>query len=207
MKRILLVIAAIAAVATAAVWFAAGESYVTTVRATIGTGLSVSAHGDQDLGLLFGQEERFGAMIVEINAKAKADGNLTGVQYTVGCNDGRFDSNENASTICANLVLSPTGAQKLVVDGTQSQTIAWTFTAPDCEGSAQKKVAPKTVPCSQDKNWELRGAISIDVTGYQGFIKESICDKKSGLLVNGQTGEPKLVGGEEVTCLNNSNGT
>ena len=207
MKRILLVIAAIAAVATAAVWFAAQESYVTTVKATIGTGLSVSAHGEQDYGLLFGQEVRTGAMIVEINAKAKADGNLTGVNYVVGCNDARFDANANAGSICPWLDIQGLGINKLDVGGTQSQTIAWTLVAPDCEGSAQKKTDPITVPCSQDKNWFLEGSIFVDVTGYQGFVKEAICDKKSGLFVDGQTGEPKLVGGEVVECdLNSNNG-
>ncbi|MCI0889409.1 MAG: hypothetical protein J4O04_01245, partial [Chloroflexi bacterium] len=71
MKRIVLVVAAIAAIATTAVWFAAEESYVTTVDATIGTSLNVTSHGSQNYGLVFGQEERVGSMSVEINSKAK----------------------------------------------------------------------------------------------------------------------------------------
>ena len=190
MKRILLVIAAIAAVATAAVWFAAGESYVTTVRATIGTGLDVTAHGTQDYGLVFGQEVRFGAMQVQINEKSKDDANLTGINYRVGCND--LDEGANASSICPNLEFSDSAGGKLVVGGQQSTNIQWTFTAPDCQNSAQKKVNPKDVPCNQDKNWVLSGQVFIDVTGYQGSIKEDICDKKTGGLVNGSTGAPIL---------------
>ena len=186
MKRILLVVAAIAAVATAAVWFAAEESYVTTVKARVGTGLNVSTHGSQNYGLVFGQEVRIGSMNVAINAKAKADRNLTGVQYEIACNPG--PSGANAGSICPNLVISPSGSQKLVVDVNQSQLIQWTFTAPDCEGAAQKKVNPKTVPCTQDKNWALSGEVSVDVTGYQGSLKEFVCNKKSGTFFNLATG-------------------
>ena len=188
MKRILLVIAAIAAVATAAVWFAAQESYVTTVSATVGTSLNVSAHGTQDYGLLFGQEVRFGAMHAEISEKAAADANLTGVNINIGCNDGPTAANQ--SSICGNLVFSPAGTAKLVPG--EPVNIQWTFTAPDCEGAAQKKSNPKVVGCTQDKNWFLSGDVFIDVTGYQGSIKEDICDKKTGGLVNGTTGAPIL---------------
>ena len=210
MKRILLVVAAIAAVATAAVWFAAQESYVTTVKATVATGLNVSTHGSQNYGLLFPQEVRFGSMNVEINTKAKADGNLTGVQYFIDCNDGPDAG--NASSICPNLTLNPTGLQKLVVCPpidptddpplppctTQEQSIQWTFTAPDCEGAAQKKADDvKTVGCTQDKNWFLSGEVSIDVRGYQGTIKELICNKKTDTFFNGKndTGIACTVGG------------
>ncbi len=202
MRRILLVTAAIAAVATAAVWFAAQESYVTTVKATVGTSLTVSAHGSQNYGLVFGQEVRFGSMNVAINAKAKADRNLTGVQYEIACNPPE-PNNGFHSSICPNLTISPFGPQKLVVCdepvpttciSSQSQLIQWTFVAPDCEGAAQKKPAGvKTVGCSQDQNWLLDGAVSIDVTGYQGDTKEQICDKKTGFFVNGTTGEVILV--------------
>ncbi len=105
MKRILLVTAAIAAVATAAVWFAAEESYVTVVKARVGTSLRVSSHGSQNYGLVFGQEVRFGSMDVAINQKAKDDGNLTGVNFSVVCNDQRFGPNDNASTICQFLTI------------------------------------------------------------------------------------------------------
>ena len=200
MKRVLLVIAAIAAVATAAVWFAAEESYVTTVKAKVGTSLNVSTHGSQNYGLLFGQEERIGSMFVQINDKAKIDRNLTGVNYVIDCNDGPdvFPNPSNGeligSSICPNLTVSPFGLQKLVVGGQQSQLIQWTFVAPDCEGAAQKKPDDvKTVNCSQDKNWDLSGDVSIDVTGYQGDTKEQICDKKTGFFVNGTTGEVILV--------------
>ena len=196
MKRILLVLAAIGALATTAVWFAAQESYVTTVTAKVGTSLNVSAHGSQNYGLVFGQEERIGSMLVEINTKAKADRNLTGVQFDVDCNDG--PSGTFSSTICPNLTISPFGAQKLVTCasqnlplgcGTQSQLIQWTFVAPDCEGAAQKKPADvKTVGCSQDQNWTLSGAVSIDVNGYQGDIKELVCNKKTNTFVNLITG-------------------
>ena len=207
MKRILLVVAAIAAVATAAVWFAAEESYVTTVKTTVGTSLNVSSHGSQNYGLVFGQEERIGSMNVEINAKAKADRNLTGVQYEIDCNDGA--SGTNASTICPNLTISPFGVQKLQTCvslglppacGTQSQLIQWLFVAPDCEGAAQKKPADvKTVGCSQDKNWALSGDVSIDVTGYQGDLKELVCNKKTDTFFNiftgADTGIACVVGG------------
>ena len=195
MKRILLVVAAIAAVATAAVWFAAEESYVTTVKTTVGTGLNVSTHGSQNYGLVFGQEERVGSMNIEINTKAKADRNLTGVQYNVACNDGATGS--NASSICPNLVITPDGLQKLQTCdslglpadcGTQSQLIQWVFVAPDCEDAAQKKDNPKTVPCSQDKNWALSGEVSIDVDGYQGSLKEFVCNKKTNTFFNLVTG-------------------
>ena len=211
MKRILLVVAAIAAVATAAVWFAAQESYVTTVKARVGTGLNVSTHGSQNYGLVFGQEERIGSMKIEINAKAKADSNRTGVQYTIACNYG--PSGSNAGSICPNLVISPVGSQKLVVCATdpdtgelidpdcntQEQSIQWLFTAPDCEDAAQKKDDPKTVPCSQDKNWFLSGEVSIDVDGYQGSLKELVCNKKTDTFWNvfggGDTGIACVVGG------------
>ncbi len=218
MKRFLLVIAAIAAVATAAVWFAAEESYVTTVKARVGTGLNVSSHGSQNYGLVFGQEVRVGSMNVAINAKAKADGNLTGVNFSVACTDERFGANDNASTICPYLTIQGKGNQTLTVcddlngitaagNGlpepctTQSQKIQWTFVAPDCIDAAQKKINPITVPCSQDKNWTLAGAISIDVTGYKGFAQDAICNKKGNILVDGQTGEPKLVDDEVVACV------
>ena len=219
MKRFLLVTAAIAAVATAAVWFAAEESYVTTVKARVGTGLRVSSHGSQNYGLVFPQEVRVGSMNVAINAKAKADGNLTGVNFTVGCNTRRFDKNENASSICAEpspfLTIQGKGNNTLTVCpeadpdcGTQSKVISWTFVAPDCEGAAQKKPAGTvTVPCSQDKNWALEGEVFIDVTGYKGFASEAICNKKGDILVDGQTGEPKLIDGEEIACIVGDNGT
>ena len=208
MKRILLVVAAIAAVATAAVWFAAEESYVTTVKTRVGTGLNVSTHGSQNYGLVFGQERRFGSMNVEINAKAKADRNLTGVNYVIACNDG--PTGPNASSICPNLTISPFGPQKLVVCPAagcdeQSQLIQWTFIAPDCEGAAQKKPDDvKTVNCSQDQNYLLTGDVSIDVTGYQGDTKEQICDKKTGWFVNGTTGEVILVPNPEYDLVLNS---
>ena len=196
MKRILLVLAAIGALATTAVWFAAQESYVTTVTATVGTSLNVSSHGSQNYGLLFGQEERIGSMFVEINAKAKADRNLTGVQFEIDCNDG--PSGTFSSTICPNLTVSPFGFQKLQTCvslglppacGTQSQLIQWTFVAPDCEGAAQKKPAGvKTVGCSQSQNWTLSGAVSVDVTGYQGDIKELVCNKKTNSYFDNGTG-------------------
>ena len=187
MKRILLVLAAIGAIATTAVWFAAQESYVTTVTATVGTSLNVTSHGSQNYGLLFGQEERIGSMTVTINDKAKADANLIGVDYDVRCNDG--PTGTFASSICPNLVISGAGPNKLVVGGSQSQTIQWTFTAPDCEGAAQKKpVGVKTVGCSQDQNWTLSGAVSIDVTGYQGSLKELVCNKKTDTFFNLITG-------------------
>ena len=189
MKRILLVIAAIAAVGTTAMWFAAQESYVTTVTATIGTSLDVTAHGTQNYGLLFGQETRSGGMQVQINAKAAADRNLTGVDYTVACNDGPGGS--NAGSICPFISSSSFGPNKLLVGG-PGQNIQWLFTAPDCVNSAQKKVNPITVGCSQDKNWFLSGEISIDVFGYQGFVKEELCDKKTLSWVDGVTGAPLL---------------
>ncbi|MCH8161129.1 MAG: hypothetical protein IIB88_04465 [Chloroflexi bacterium] len=199
MKRILLVIAAIAAVGTTAMWFAAQESYVTTVSATIGTSLDVTAHGTQNYGLLFGQEVRSGGMQVQINAKAKADRNLTGVDYTVGCNDG--PTGTNAGSICPFIFSTDFGQNKLVVGGVQEQNIQWLFTAPDCENSAQKKINPITVPCNQDKNWFLSGQIFIDVTGgYQGFTKEELCDKKTSTWVNGSSGVPILINGETVAC-------
>ena len=205
MKKILLVVAAIAAVATAAVWFAAEESYVTTVKARVGTGLNVSTHGSQNYGLVFGQEERFGSMAIRINDKAKASSNLTGINYVIGCNNGPdiFAPVGNpvpqlvGSTICPNLTVSPSGTQKLVVCesiglptdcGTQSQLIQWVFVAPDCEGAAQKKVNPKTVPCTQDANWDLTGDVFVDVTGYQGSIKELVCNKKTNTFFNLVTG-------------------
>ncbi len=229
MKRILLIVAAVAAVATAAVWFAAQESYVTSVKATVGTGLNVTSHGSQNYGLVFGQEVRRGSMNVEINAKAKADRNLTGVNYRIDCNDLSFwDAADvfrpDPNSICPNLTISPFGAQKLCVlhpDGApvdnlcgpgptgfrQSDLIQWTFVAPDCEGAAQKKPAGTvTVPCSQDKNWALEGSVFIDVTGYQGFSTEAICNKKGDILVDGQTGEPKLVDDEVVPCVVDDNG-
>ena len=222
MKRILLVMAAIAAVATAAVWFAAEESYVTTVKARVGTSLRISSHGSQNYGLLFGQEVRVGSMNVEINAKAKADGNLTGVDFIVGCNQERPDLNANTSGICAFLTIQGKGQNTLCVldpagvpvdsfcalTGTaQSQLVQWEFVAPDCEGAAQKKPAGAvTVPCSQDKNWALEGDVFIDVTGRHGFRKEAICNKKGDILVDGQTGEPKLIDGEEIACIVDDNG-
>ena len=221
MKRILLVTAAIAAVATAAVWFAAQESYVTTVKARVGTGLRISAHGSQNYGLVFGQEVRVGSMNVEINAKAKADGNLTGVNFDVGCQSQRFGQNDNASSICAPwLTIQGKGQNTLcVLDAngdpvdplcfgtSQSQEIRWTFVAPDCQDAAQKKDNPLTVPCSQDKNWELSGEVFLDVAGYHGFSKEAICNKKGDILVDGQTGEPKLLDGQVIPCIVEHNGT
>ncbi|MCH8161130.1 MAG: hypothetical protein IIB88_04470 [Chloroflexi bacterium] len=198
MKRILLVLAAIAAVGTTAVWFAAQESYVTTVSATIGTSLDVTAHGTQNYGLLFGQETRSGAMLVRINPKAKADSNLIGVDYTVGCNDG--PTGTNASSICPFIDSDDFGFNKLDVGIVQSQDINWIFTAPDCLQSAQKKTNPITVPCSQDKNWFLSGQIYIDVIGYQGYVKQEICDKKTGLWVSGTSGVPILIFGETIEC-------
>ena len=230
MKRILLAIAAIAAVATAAVWFAAEESYVTTVKTRVGTSMNVSTHGSQNYGLVFGQEERVGSMFIQINEKAKNDSNLTGINYTIGCNDGPnlFANGSDkliGSSICPNLTISPFGSQKLVVcpvagstlaaadvhfsdngeepcdTQSQSQLIQWTFVAPDCEGAAQKKPAGvKTVPCSQDKNWALSGEVSVDVTGYQGSIKELVCNKKTNtffILSSGwDTGIACVVGGD-----------
>ena len=215
MKRILLVVAAIAAVATAAVWFAAEESYVTTVKTRVGTGLNVSTHGSQNYGLVFGQEERFGSMFIEINAKAKADTNLTGINYTIGCNNGPniFAPVGNpqpqlvGSSICPNLTISPFGAQKLVVCdepvpapclSSQQQLIQWTFVAPDCEGAAQKKDNPKVVNCSQDQNYALSGEVFVDVTGYQGSTKEFVCNKKTNTFFNGlnNTGIACTVGGD-----------
>jgi hypothetical protein len=159
---------------------------VTTVKATIGTSLDVTAHGSQNYGLLFGQEQRSGGMAVQINEKAKADANLDGVTYDVGCND--TSDGGNSSSICPFLTLTDSAGGKLVIGETQATNIAWLFVAPDCEQSAQKKDAPRTVPCNQDKNWDLSGAVFINVTGYQGDIKELLCDKKTGEFVNPFTG-------------------
>ncbi len=187
MKRILLIVAAIAAVATAGVWFAAEESYVTTIKTTIGTSLVVTPHGSQDLGLLFGQESRSGRMSVAMNPKAAADANLLGVDFTIDCNPGPAGHD-----ICENLTLSPTGLQKLFFDSSPLQ-LQWLFIAPDCEQAAQKKDDPKTVPCDQDTNWDLSGEISIDVFGYQGTDKQDICDKKTLTLFDGKTGQQILI--------------
>ena len=211
-----------AALATTAVWFAAQESYVTTVKATVGTSLNVSSHGSQNYGLVFGQEERFGSMFVQINDKAKANSNLTGVNYRIGCNDGPTIRDDNdppgqiGGSICPNLTISPFGPQKLEVCDTtcgtvcgtptctQEQLIQWTFVAPDCEGAAQKKPDNvKTVNCSQDQNYLLQGEVSIDVTGYQGDTKEEVCDKKTGFFVNGLTGEVILVPNPAYDFLTN----
>ena len=62
------------------------------------------------------------------------------------------------------------------------------------------------MPCSQDKNWALEGDVFIDVTGRHGFRKEAICNKKGDILVDGQTGEPKLIDGEEIACIVDDNG-
>ena len=203
MKRILLVVAAIAAVATAAVWFAAEESYVTTVKTRVGTGMTVSTHGSQNYGLVFGQEVRLGSMQIAINAKAKSDTNLTGINYTIGCNDG--PAGTFFGSICPNLTVSPFGTQKLVVCpadepdcGSQSQVIQWRFVAPDCRDAAQKKVNPKVVNCSQDQNYALSGEVFVDVDGYQGSIKEFVCNKKGNTFFNGliDTGIPCTVGGD-----------
>ena len=196
MKRIVLVVAAIAAIATTAVWFAAEESYVTTVDATIGTSLNVSSHGSQNYGLVFGQEERRGSMSVEINSKAKLDSNLATVRFDIACNDGA--SGAAASSICPNLTISPLGGATLTTCvsldlapgcGTQELDIQWRFVAPDCEGAAQKKVNPKTVGCDQDNNWTLSGEVSIDVTGRTGSFKELVCNKKTDTFFNLSTGE------------------
>ncbi len=215
MKRILLVVAAIAAVATAAVWFAAEESYVTTVKTRVGTGLNVSTHGSQNYGLVFGQEERFGSMFIQINDKAKADTNLTGINYTIGCNDGPTlvvigganAGKQIGGSICDNLTISPFGTQKLVVcdepvpapcESSQVQLIQWKFVAPDCEGAAQKKPDDaKRVNCSQDQNYALSGEVFVDVDGYQGSTKEFVCNKKTNTFFNGllDTGIPCVVGG------------
>ena len=197
MRRVLLLLGAIAAVATAAVWFAAEESYVTTLKATVGTSLNVTTHGSQNYGLVFGQEVRFGSMHIEINDKAIGNENFTGVDFIVACNDP-VAVGANTSSICDNIEsaqFTPSGQiTKLTVGGTQELNIQWVFIAPDCEGAAQKKPADvKTVPCSQDKNWHLSGAISVDVVGYQGFQKQEICDKKSGNWVSGLNGEPILI--------------
>ena len=202
MRRVLLLLGAIAAVATAAVWFAAEESYVTTLKATVGTSLNVTTHGSQNYGLVFGQEVRFGSMHIEINEKSIGNENFTGVDFIVACNDpvanGANTNSINAGSICDNIEsaeFTPSGQiSKLTVGGTQEMNIQWVFIAPDCEGAAQKKPADvKTVPCSQDKNWHLSGAISVDVVGYQGFQKQEICDKKSGNWVSGLNGEPILI--------------
>ena len=218
MKRILLAVAAIAAVATAAVWFAAEESYVTTVKTRVGTGLNVSTHGSQNYGLVFGQEERFGSMFIQINEKAKADTNLTGINYTIGCNDGpnlflpgTGDTKQVGGTICPNLTINPFGTQKLVVcpvltagsNGpgpctSQSQLIQWLFVAPDCRDAAQKKDNPKVVNCSQDQNYALSGEVFVDVDGYQGDTKEFVCNKKTNTFFTGlaDTGIACTVGGD-----------
>ena len=211
MKRILLVITAIAAVATAAAWFAAQESYVTTVTANIGTSLNVSSHGSQNYGLLFGQEVRRGSMNVRINDKAAADSNLTSVDYQVGCNDG--PAGEFSGSICPNLTVGicfpddfcsenfGTFRLKVGVFQRVEQTIGWTFVAPDCVDAAQKKDNPKTVNCSQDQNYTLSGQIFIDVVNRGiSLIKDQICDKKTGVFVSATTGLPFLVFDQEVEC-------
>ena len=206
MKRILLAVAAIAAVATAAVWFAAEESYVTTVKTRVGTSMNVSTHGSQNYGLVFGQEERFGSMFIQINDKAKADSNLTGINYTIGCNDGPNSAALFQGSICPNLTVTPFGTQKLVVCdepvpapcvSSQSQLIQWKFVAPDCVDAAQKKDNPKVVNCSQDQNYYLSGEVFVDVDSYQGDIKELICNKKTNTWFNVlvDTGLPCEVGG------------
>ena len=55
----------------------------------------------------------------------------------------------------------------------------------------------KTVPCSQDNNWALAGEVSVDVTGYQGDVKEFVCNKKTNTFFNGlsDTGISCVVGG------------
>ena len=196
MKRIVLVVAAIAAIATTAVWFAAEESYVTTVDATIGTSLNVSSHGSQNYGLVFGQEIRVGSMSVEINSKAKLDSNLTSVRFDIACNAGAAGA--AASSICDNLTITPLGSVLLETCdslglptgcGEQEMNITWLFVAPDCEGAAQKKSDPKTVGCDQDNNWTLSGEVSIDVTGRAGSVKELVCNKKTDTFFNLNTGD------------------
>ena len=56
----------------------------------------------------------------------------------------------------------------------------------------------KTVRCSQDQNYALSGEVSIDVEGYQGDIKELICNKKTNTFFNGKddTGIACVVGGD-----------
>ena len=197
MKRILLAIAAIAAVATTAVWFAAEESYVTTVKATVGTSLNVNVHGSQNYGLVFGQDIRSGAMRIRINQKAILESNLTGVEFEVGCNDPA----DLDHSICPNVSFVPSaGLYNLVVGGDEELLLEWVFIAPDCEGAAQKKVNPKTVPCNQDNNWDLEGAVFDDVTARQGSLKELVCNKKTNTFFNLTTGEDTgvvcVVGGD-----------
>jgi hypothetical protein len=151
-------------------------------------------------------------MRIRINDKAILDSNLTGVEFDIGCNDGGAT---DLNSICPNVAFTPpAGRFNLVVSdvcdavsagiagclsGVDNMLLEWVFIAPDCEGAAQKKVNPKTVPCSQDANWDLEGAVFVDVVSYQGSIKELICNKKTNTffwVTGADTGQPCVVGGD-----------
>ena len=116
MKRIVLVVAAFAAILTAGVWFAASESYVLTLRAEVATAMSVDPHGDLDWCVVFANSTRTfdisvaasGAAIDEMtktdppgcviaddpNPPCVLDQNIAGVAYEISCNqndDPKFD--------------------------------------------------------------------------------------------------------------------
>ena len=125
-------------------------------------------------------------MLIRINQKAILASHLTGFEFQVGCNDPA----DLDHSICPNVTFDPSaGLYELVVGGDEEMLLEWVFIAPDCEGAAQKKVNPKTVPCNQDNNWDLEGAVFVDVTARQGSLKELVCNKKTDTFYNVFTGE------------------
>ena len=85
-KRILLVLGAMLAIVAGGIWFAAEESYVLNIKATLSTALDVTPHGDWNLGVVYAQQKYDADLAVELSSSAKADPNLSSVAYNVGCN-------------------------------------------------------------------------------------------------------------------------
>ena len=85
-KRIVAILAAMGIIALGIAWFAGEESYVLDVKAKLSTALDVSPHGNWDLGTVYAQQKYDTPLVVHLSASAKADPNLSSVQYVIGCN-------------------------------------------------------------------------------------------------------------------------
>ena len=184
-KRILLAAAAIVAIVTAAVWFAAEESYVLRLNAELGTALNVDKHGEVKFGSVYGQEVREQTIRVALSHHAQNDPNLDGVDYSVTCKPnqkvvGPFGSPPklfSLDDICQ-YTTGDLGTFKLFTGGTDflNHTVRLTF--PDCAGSTANPDKAITTNCTQDSSVVLGGSVNIVRTGLQGTIKKIVCNEK-----------------------------
>ena len=211
-KRILLVLGAMLAILAGGIWFAAEESYVLNIKATLSTALDVNPAGDWNIGVVYAQQKYDAPLTVGLSASAKADPNLSSVAYEIGCQKpnsiGNGTSASGPVSLCPyiSLVGQSSGLPSLnltekdnaFVSGSIALTLGtnnhdWLIQIDPPTCIAQKKAdPPKQLPVagSCDPGQPLFMAATVYVELFSVNQKEKVpCDK------DGQTPEclPDLV--------------